>query len=126
MKIVVTITPSTPITISHHVRRPIARPKPRTGKPTPARIHHARPITAKPAQPTNAPRPCAVISAYQKLSPTRACGTAWLHRSTTPSRPEAARITVEPTTYRIVRRRAIAERVGVVHAGLTAKVEVMR
>ena len=76
MKIVVTITPSTPSTISHQVRRAIARPKPRTGKPTPASIHQARPITAKPAQPTNAPRPWAVIIAYQKLSPTRACGTA--------------------------------------------------
>ncbi len=52
-------------------------------------------MTAKPAQPTNAPRPWAVIIAYQKLSPTRACGTAWLQRRSTPSRPAAARINVE-------------------------------
>ena len=37
MKTVVTITPATPSTISHQVSRAIARPKPRTGKPTPAR-----------------------------------------------------------------------------------------
>ena len=98
MKTVVRMTPRTPSTISHHVTRAIATPNPRTGKPTPARTHHDRPITAKPAQPTNAPRPCAVISAYQKLSPTRASGIAWLHRSTTPSRPEAARIAVEAVT----------------------------
>ena len=76
MKMVVTMTPSTPSTINHQVRRAIARPNPRTGKPTPARVHQARPMTANPAHPTNAPRPCAVISAYQKLSPTLAWGTA--------------------------------------------------
>ena len=52
-------------------------------------------MTAKPAQPTKAPRPWAVIIAYQKLSPTRASGTAWLQRRSTPSRPAAARISVE-------------------------------
>jgi hypothetical protein len=95
---VVTTTPATPSTISHHVALAIARPKPRTGKPTPTSTHQARPMTAKPAQPTNVPSPWAVIIAYQKLSPTRVSGTAWLQRSTTPSRPDAARMIVAQTT----------------------------
>ena len=93
----VTTTPVTPSTISHQVSRAIPSPKPRTGKPTPARIQYASPITAKPAQPTKAPSPCAVIIAYQKLSWTRASGTAWLQRRMTPSSPDAARMIVEAT-----------------------------
>ena len=51
-------------------------------------------MTAKPAQPTNAPSPCAVISAYQEFASMRPT-PAWLSRISTPSSPDAQRITVE-------------------------------
>ena len=73
---VVTTTPATPSTISHQARRRHREPEAADGKPTPASTHQEMPMTAKPAQPTKAPRPCAVIIAYQKLSWTRASGTA--------------------------------------------------
>ncbi len=102
---VVTSTPATPSTISHHESEAIARPKRRSGKPTSASTHQERPMTAKPAQPTKAPSPCAVMIAYHSLSPTRP-QPAWLERSTSPRSPDASRITVEATRYRSVSRRA--------------------
>ena len=97
MKSVVTITPVTPSTINHQVRRAIPSPKPRTGKPTPREHPVGEPHDRKAGPADERAKAMGSHHGVPEVVTDARLGHGLAPRSMTPSGPAAARISVEAT-----------------------------